>query len=68
MEKKDCMHCKNCVLRPMKHQDGVTNTCGLEEELKKLSTEEIMRRLLNDECSLFVEGEPTVSDESCCDD
>lgn len=63
MAKKDCLHCKNCIISPMAYHDGVTNTCKLEYRLQKLSLSELFRKAEEDECDEFEAGEPEKRNE-----
>lgn len=64
----NCLNCRHCVLKPMAHHEGVTNTCRLEDRLKNLSKEELLARIRNDDCPWHEKGVPEESNEICYDD
>ena len=68
MAQRDCMNCKNCVLRPMAYHNGVTNTCKFEDRISKLSMKELHHRITTNECEWFEKGKPKKSSKVCYDD
>lgn len=68
MAKKDCMNCRNCILRPMAYQAGVTNTCRFEDRIQTMPQDELVRRMITKECDWFEQGTPEKSSEVCYDD
>lgn len=68
MAKKDCLNCSNCTLKKTAYEDGYTNVCDFQDKIKRLTDEELAKRIISKECDWFVKGKPKVSDEICyCD-
>lgn len=55
---KDCLNCKNCILKPLDCGNGTTNACTFEDKIQTLSQQELLTRLMNNECEWFEKGSP----------
>jgi len=66
--KKDCMHCKHCVIKIGAYTKARINTCSCEDDLSKMSMEELLQAIRSGICKQFEPGEPVWTNEITFDD
>lgn len=56
--KRNCMECKNCILKKMPHTKGYSTHCMCEDKIAQLSMKELELRIVTGTCDFYAAGIP----------